>query len=247
MYKSFITSTLACLISLNCGGVSADDAKSNFGANPRIRTIGAEAFWVETGADSRRFFGGSEIYASTSAISGNDCRFRAPVNLPSGALLNRIEIVGYDDFPIMGPIDLGVTIALHQVCHAGINPPINTELTEISSVDAPGYFRAQQDLDHTIDNKNCHYYVRLPLNSPVGCTGDATRLSHVRLHWQRQIKPGPGVATFTDVSTTHPFFDDIEAMAASGITGGIGGGLYGPDQNLTRGQMAAFLARALGL
>jgi len=54
-------------------------------------------------------------------------------------------------------------------------------------------------------------------------------------------------ATFNDVLTSHPFFQEIEAMVASGITGGCGGGNYCPDNPLTRGQMAAFLARALGL
>jgi len=248
MHKLLTILTLTCLVSFNCGSASGDGAKSDFGANTRVRTIGAEAFWVETGADSRRFFGGSEIYASSTVTNGNDCRFRARVDLPSGARLSGLEIVGYDDFPIMGPIDLGVSIALHQVCRAGLNLPVNTKLVEVRSIDAPGYFRTFQDLDHTIDNKNCHYYVRLPFNTPgASCAGDTNRLSHVRLHWQRQISPSPAISTFNDVQTSHPFYSSIEAMGASGITGGCGGGNYCPDDPLTRGQMAAFLTRALGL
>ncbi len=45
----------------------------------------------------------------------------------------------------------------------------------------------------------------------------------------------------------HPFFQFIEALYASGITAGCGGGNYCPDSPLTRGQMAVFLAKALGL
>jgi hypothetical protein len=38
-----------------------------------------------------------------------------------------------------------------------------------------------------------------------------------------------------------------EALLAAGITGGCGGGAYCPDSPVTRGQMAVFLSRALGL
>jgi hypothetical protein len=63
----------------------------------------------------------------------------------------------------------------------------------------------------------------------------------------RQISPGPATATFSDVSTSHQFYDAVEAMSSSGITGGCGVGIYCPNASLTRGQMAAFLARALGI
>ena len=53
--------------------------------------------------------------------------------------------------------------------------------------------------------------------------------------------------TFGDVPASHPFYQFIEALAASGITGGCGPGVYCPDAPLTRGQMAAFLSKALGL
>jgi hypothetical protein len=55
------------------------------------------------------------------------------------------------------------------------------------------------------------------------------------------------VASFGDVPTNHPFFPFVEALVASGITAGSGGGNYCPDAPLTRGQMAVFLAIALGL
>jgi len=55
-------------------------------------------------------------------------------------------------------------------------------------------------------------------------------------------------ATFNDVPTGHPFFQFIEALAASGITAGCGDGTdFCPNAPLTRGQMAVFLSKALGL
>ena len=64
---------------------------------------------------------------------------------------------------------------------------------------------------------------------------------------RRKVSPGPATATFTDVPTTHLFYQYIEALAAAGITSGCGGGNFCPDAAVTRGQMAVFLAKALGL
>jgi hypothetical protein len=74
-----------------------------------------------------------------------------------------------------------------------------------------------------------------------------TQFRAVRLFYRLQVSFAPGVATFGDVPFTHPFFQYIEALVASGITVGCGGGNYCPDAPLTRGQMAVFLSKALGL
>ena len=70
----------------------------------------------------------------------------------------------------------------------------------------------------------------------------------VEVWWHRSVSPPPAMASFNDVPTNHPFFQFIEALRASGITGGCGdGSTYCPNSPLTRGQMAVFLAKALGL
>lgn len=45
----------------------------------------------------------------------------------------------------------------------------------------------------------------------------------------------------------HPFFQFVEALSASGITAGCGNGNFRPSAPLTRGQVAVFLSKALGL
>jgi hypothetical protein len=67
------------------------------------------------------------------------------------------------------------------------------------------------------------------------------------VRYKLQVSPAPASATFADVPTSHPFFQFVEALAASGITAGCGGGNFCPDAPITRGQMAVFLAAALGL
>lgn len=73
------------------------------------------------------------------------------------------------------------------------------------------------------------------------------RFSAVEIWWHLQVSPSPATATFGDVPTDHQFFQLIEALAASGITAGCGGANYCPDDPVTRGQVAVFLAKALGL
>ena len=69
----------------------------------------------------------------------------------------------------------------------------------------------------------------------------------VEVWWHRSVSPAPATQTFNDVAPGDFGYQYIEALAASGITGGCGGNNYCPNANLTRAQMAVFLAKALGL
>ena len=54
-----------------------------------------------------------------------------------------------------------------------------------------------------------------------------------------------GSAEFSDVSTTAFYADAVAWAAKKGITTGIGGGLFGSDNDCTRGQIVTFLWRAM--
>ncbi len=83
--------------------------------------------------------------------------------------------------------------------------------------------------------------------SPLPATPNQMCFFGGGIQWRRTVSPAPATATFTDVPTGHWTFPFVEALAASGITAGCGGGYYCPDDPLTRGQMAVYLAAALGL
>jgi hypothetical protein len=95
----------------------------------------------------------------------------------------------------------------------------------------------------TIDNTQNLYYLTLQNSTTDG----STYVTSIHLLYTLQVSPGPATPTFNDVPTTDPAFQYIEAMAASGITSGCGGGNYCPDNPVTRRQMAVFFAKALGL
>ena len=61
------------------------------------------------------------------------------------------------------------------------------------------------------------------------------------------IPPASG-SRFSDVPRSHTHHDDINALAAAGLTNGCrGGDRYCPNDPVTRGEMASFLQRAAGL
>jgi hypothetical protein len=58
--------------------------------------------------------------------------------------------------------------------------------------------------------------------------------------------PTPPSQRFLDVPPSNPFYRFIEQMAVRQITSSCGGGNYCPTDPVTRGQMAAFIIKALG-
>lgn len=59
--------------------------------------------------------------------------------------------------------------------------------------------------------------------------------------------PTPATQRFLDVPPSNVFYAFIDLMAVCGITLGCGGGNYCPAANVTHGQMAAFMSRAVNL
>ena len=66
-----------------------------------------------------------------------------------------------------------------------------------------------------------------------------------RLNGSPQFTP-PTKPTFSDVPTNHPFYKEIEWMAARGITTGYGDGTFRPSDSVNRDAMAAFFYRNAG-
>lgn len=99
-----------------------------------------------------------------------------------------------------------------------------------------------------IDNAIREYLVvagftsQLP-DQPVG----NAYIKNFRIFYRMVTAPAPAVPTFGDVPNNHVFYQAIEALAASGVTNGCAPNQFCPERPVTRGEIAAFLARALGL
>ena len=83
----------------------------------------------------------------------------------------------------------------------------------------------------------------------VFCPDDTVTRDQMAVFLTRafDLDPGPD-PVFTDVAPDAWYYDQVAALAASGITAGCGDGTtFCPRQQTTRAQMATFLARATGL
>jgi len=174
--------------------------------------------------------------------------FEAYVPLPQGAFVQTMRIFCVDFHP-----NQSLHVEFVKYREPGAFGPQRQVLAAFDSTDHPDFTNESVTLDHSIDLREdsdgghspfaaAFYQVSVRM-APT----DFVRFKGVRLFWRREVSPEPLAASFGDVPTNHPFFQFVEALAASGITAGCGSGNYCPDAPLTRGQMAVFLAKALGL
>ena len=189
------------------------------------------ASWLDPG------FGSRDCLGATFVVP---CTMFAPLQLPAGALVTRIEADVCDEVDTL--IDVSISLVRVERIEAG-----EAILAQAGpTTGAPGCVTLTGTLSapETIDNAKFAYMIE---HSEAPLPGD--RVHAVRVFYRRQVSPAPASATFGDVPTTHLFHQFIEALAAAGITAGCSASppRYCPDAPVTRGQMAVFLSRALGL
>jgi len=158
----------------------------------------------------------------------------ASVSPPLGALLTG---VGFDGYDVDGSLNIAYGL---RVANADGS---SASLAWYASSQSGGWFSSYGSISSHQVELGKYYFLVVDLKK----TGQDMRIRGMRLYYKLQVSPAPATATFSDVPTGHLFFQYVEALAASGITAGCGGGNYCPDTPLTRGQMAVFLSKALGL
>ncbi len=163
-------------------------------ASETAHTLQAFAFELTLGNDAV-----TNDFFSRHCTDSGFCNFIAPVLLPGGAVIQRIELDACDNSSV------GQVVAV---------------LRRIGS------------LESSVENLST-----ILTGDPEfpGCAIFTGTLV------------APATATFDDVPSDSTLFPFVEALVASGITAGCGNGNYCPGAPLTRGQMAVFLAKALGL
>ena len=168
----------------------------------------------------------------------------AQLVFPEGATLAQLQFWAYDTDPTYG-----LNVSLHESCQAvGPGPQVTTQIGSADSFGAIGHYFGFTPLNgHRVNNRDCGYTVRVQFNPGTLCLGDQLAIQKVHVSWYREVSPPPATATFSDVPTSHPLFQYVEALVKAGVTGGCGANNFCPSAPLTRGQMAVFLSRALGL
>ncbi len=232
-------------------GLARPEGASGFGPGENVLFMPATAFVLSTSSNSY-FFSEPNHYLHRN-LGDPGGLFFAAVDLPSGASVTSVcgmtydnntsarvdltweglEMGSFDADPFRVEIASGTT---NNLSSAGFGQTC-------LSLSRPTYIRKYEDLNGDGTFHPTSYFVTF-FPSAVGAS---VGLGGVAIRWVRTVSPAPAVATFADVPTNFTFFRAIEAIASSGISGGCGGGNFCPNGNVTRGEMAAFFARALGL
>lgn len=164
---------------------------------------------------------------------GTDIYFWSSIRLPSGAYLFYARVYYYDN-------DQGNVIAS---VYRTTPYTTDTSIASCSSSGIPGYSFCNMYPQETIRNGDSMYGVYVGLSSAT----TNLRFTGVRLYWYRQVRSGLSTP-FTDIGSLPSAFQDaIAALYRSGITSGTSATTYGPNNPVTRAQMAVFLSKALGL
>ena len=229
---------------LGPGGTSvAQESDPDFwGTGTNIHYVSAEEFNCSYPANCNYHDCGDNYWCDSTGYRN----VYAPVRLPVGALIQGYRVV-YDDSS--ASLDLAVRLyRAYQWNTVGGS----LEIKSFVSSGSPGLTTSYVDVDpdHTVFYRyfvvasfgyNSYYlWVTTPPTLSVQFRG-------VLVYWSRQISPAPASQTFPDVAPGYWAFQEIEALAASGITSGFPDGTFRPTEPVTRAQMATFLARALGL
>jgi hypothetical protein len=171
-------------------------------------------------------------------------RYFAQIPLPSGAQIQVIQCF-VNDASAANNVGLGFQVYEHDMAS---NTPAFGFILSWGSTGSSGFQQPSLNVPavngavrYNVGTRRLLYYLAADISSDTSLRG-------CRIQWVRTVSPSPAVASFpNDVPTSSPVFRFVEAMAASGLTGGCGPGAFCPDTAVTRGQLAVFLSVALGL
>ena len=178
----------------------------------------------------------------TSPGSTSPAMYLAPLEIEQGLLVDMITCV-FNDGSATHDLSFDLQKATmdlngHTASWASLGSGSSSLSPGITFVNIP------LAVSETIQNQNGNviyqYVIRADVSSDVSFAG-------CMVYWTRQVSPAPATATFSDVPTSHPFFRFVQALYSSGITAGCSPTNFCPDNTLTRGEMAVFLAKGLGL
>ena len=177
----------------------------------------------------------SALCCLSRSFDDGDGELYASVSIPAGAV---IDFIGLESYSFCAGI---VGVELWEVTHG-----FTSGIAALSST-AHSY-----DTDYNATpigyqvGMNAHKALAIQVELGNNCV-NWPALSWVEIWWRRVVSDPPASPTFNDVPTSDFGYQYIEALNASGITGGCAPGAFCPDSPVTRRQMAIFLSKALGL
>ncbi len=233
----------------HAGAPEEANTQGAFGADAQYTVFHASRF-VPYAGTSAAFGSSGYIYPSSSV----DAVYWTQLELPAGASVEMICWIYYDGTPSG---EWTLDLRAYESAYL-IGSPYSNVVSRVTSgySSAPGYAMSCRSLSPATVIRNWgdldgaagpHYLAYALMAITDNVAGDNLKLFGASLTWKRTMSPAPATATFSDVPVGAFGFAHVEALAASGITAGCGGGNFCPNDPVTRVQMAVFLSKALGL
>ena len=195
-------------------GVAAITLAQTYGLGDQVLSLGFGAFHPPQ--SDVTFHNGTDgyLYSSGGAV------YETAVVLPEGAVITQICV-----YANVTDAAQNVSASLDQsrLLAGGQGPP-QWGIIASATDDVPiGYGVVCSDLSYEVHNLvggyNVAYDIYVNANGTSGFGG-------VRLTWHRQVSLPPATPSFADVQPGDFGFQQIEALVASGVTGGCGGGNF---------------------
>ncbi|NOZ79989.1 MAG: S-layer homology domain-containing protein [Acidobacteria bacterium] len=224
-------------------------APNAFGIGTQLIEIHAPNWMPQLNTANPNYVSGTGYVAPAATATSY---YWTQLNLPIGSTVTNAYAFVYDNdssnwsFQITAYEAAVYSTSPSVISMSSINSTSGTPgYTYITSSFTPFVIRGFVDLSGDSVANEVTYTLQLWCGAPSSTTN--LRFWGSEVKWTRTISPAPGTATFNDVQPGDFGFQQVEALAASGITAGCGGGNFCPNAPLTRVQMAVFLAKALGL
>ena len=186
-------------------------------------------------------------------------QFSAQFHLPDGAEIVRAVWYVYDKCKdeVQGGLEgniFGEIIRVEPKCD---DKPAKDPICKAQTQGEAGWdcvecvFENAPPLINYAQNNQYYYAARLAFNKEDGgCDDDDQRFAGLKIWYKLSVNPY-ATSPFTDIGHLDKRFQNaINSLYQAGITkGGACGGanVYCPQDNITRGEVAVFLAEALGL
>jgi hypothetical protein len=220
----------------------------SFGPNQSVLVVPGAAFTPTSSSVFER--DQFDYIYFTAGMAGS--RFAwAALPLPPGARI-RMVCAFFDDTNATYAAHMTLQTIRHSDPLGPTPPVVNTMATVASG--GTGYSIECENVDVTVVNRtdvdedgNIEIWSWV-LRAGTDFATSSLRFGGAYILWERQVSPAPDEASFQDVPENHPFFAYVEALKAAGISQPCDvTNNFCPDNPMTRGQMAMWLAKALGL
>jgi hypothetical protein len=216
---------------------AAQGTNNAFGLHEQDFWIGATQFMPRSSAGGWNYE--SFFFYSLAGAGVAD----AQIQLPAGAHMSEFECFFYDASANNASVAMW-----KQSYNYSTHTPSNSQIgASVASSGTGGYQEDFTLIDQVIKYRDVNDRPLYTLIAYMPAGDASVRLRACRIFWNRTVSPAPASATFGDVPTSSAYFAYVEALYASGVIAGCGGGNYCPGNPVTRGQLAVFLGASLGL